>query len=147
EEYLPRTFATDSGQIVNGIVLERTKQHVLLKDATGKKIKLAAADIEEETKGKTLMPEGVTRVLTKGELLDLIRFVSELGKPGPYAIPTATTVQRWRKLRTIGDDLKAGIPNREVVRQRLLGVGPDAWEPVFSLVSGTLPLDELRKPG
>ena len=38
--------------------------------------------IDTETNGKSLMPEGITRFLTHGEQLDLIRFVSELGKPG-----------------------------------------------------------------
>jgi putative heme-binding domain-containing protein len=147
EEYLPRTFVTAAGLVVNGIVIEKTKQHVLLKDATGKKIKIAAADIEEESKGKTLMPEGVTRVLTKGELLDLIRFVADLGKPGPYAMPTATTVQRWRKLREPNAALKSGVPNREVVRDSLLAAPAEAWETAFSLVGGSLPLDEIRKPG
>jgi putative heme-binding domain-containing protein len=147
EEYLPRTFVTGSGLVVNGIVIEKSKQHVLLKDATGKKIKIAAADIEEEAKGKTLMPEGVTRILTKAELLDLIRFVSELGKPGQYAMPTATTLQRWRKLREPNAALKSGIPSGAVVRESLLGAPADAWETVYSLVNGALPLDELRKPG
>jgi putative heme-binding domain-containing protein len=145
EEYLPRTVITSSGLVVNGIVIEKTKQHTLLKDATGKKIKIAAADIEEETKGKTLMPEGVTRILTKGELLDLIRFVADLGKPGAYAMPTATTLQRWRKLKEPNDVLKSGIPNREAVREVLLSAAPEAWETVYSLVNGSLPLDELRK--
>lgn len=147
EEYLPRTVITSSGLVVNGIVIEKTKQHTLLKDATGKKIKIAAADIEEEAKGKTLMPEGVTRTLTKGELLDLIRFVADLGKPGPYAMPAATTLQRWRRLRDPNAVLKAGIPNREIVRDTLLAAGPDAWETVYSLVNGVVPLDEVRKPG
>ena len=39
EEYLPRTFVTSSGMVLNGIVSEKNKQHVILKDATGKKIK------------------------------------------------------------------------------------------------------------
>ena len=43
---------------------------------------LAAADIEEEAEGKSMMPTGLTKFLTKGELLYLIRFISELGRPG-----------------------------------------------------------------
>jgi putative heme-binding domain-containing protein len=147
EEYLPKTIITSNGLVINGIVVERSNQHVTLKDATGKRVKIAAAEIEEETKGKTLMPEGVTRVLTKGELLDLIRFVGDLGKPGPYAMPTTTTVQRWRKLKTLNAALKEGAPNREVVRESLLAAPADAWETVYALVNGSVPLDELRKPG
>jgi putative heme-binding domain-containing protein len=147
EEYLTKTIFTGSGLSLNGIVVERNKQHVTLKDATGKRIKIAATDIEEEAKGKTLMPEGVTRILTKAELLDLIRFVSELGKPGPYAMPTASTVQRWKKLRSLNTALKDGVPNREVVRDSLLAPLAASWEPVYSLVNGNLPLEEIAKRG
>lgn len=147
EEYLTKTVTTDAGKIVTGIVLEKTKQHILLKDATGKKIKLAATEIDEEFKGKSLMPEGVTRILTKAETLDLIRFVSELGKPGPYAMPTTVTLQRWRKLKAPNAALKQGVPSRDVLREALLGAPPEAWDNAFSLVSGTVPLDEFKKSG
>jgi putative heme-binding domain-containing protein len=147
EEYLTKVIETSSGRIVTGIPILRDKNQVVLKDATGKHIKIAVADIENESNGKSLMPEGITRFLTKGELLDLIRFVSELGKPGPYALRTAATIQRWRKLRDVPAALSEGIPNRELVRGAILGASPDAWDTVYAMVNGTLPLEELSKPG
>lgn len=146
EEYLTKIISTSAGKVVTGIVVERNKNQVVLKDATGKHVKIAAADIDEEANGKSLMPEGVTRFLTKGELLDLIRFVSELGKPGPFAPRTATTIQRWKRLREPAPALQTDIPNRETIRE-LLQVGPEAWESAYSLVNGKLPLDDLLKPG
>ncbi len=145
EEYLTKMIATTSGKIVTGIQVERNKNHVVLKDATGKLIKIAQADIESEANGKSLMPDGITRFLTKGEQLDLLRFVSELGKPGPFALSKATTIQRWKKLREVTPALSGGIPNREVIRDAILAASPEAWEPVYSMVSGKLPLDELHK--
>lgn len=147
EEYLTKTITTDAGKIITGIVLEKKKEHVILRDATGKKIKLAATEIDEEFKGKSLMPEGVTRILTKAETLDLIRFVSELGKPGPYAVPTNVTLQRWKKLKTPSAGLKAGVPTRDVLREALLSTPPEGWENAFTLVNGILPLDEFKKAG
>jgi putative heme-binding domain-containing protein len=146
EEYLTKTIVTAAGQVITGIVTEKTKQYTVLKDATGKKLKIAAADIEEETKGKTLMPEGITRILTQGELLDLIRFVSELGKPGPYAMPKDVTIKTWKRLRSPSDDLKKDVPTREGIREIYLQPA-DAFETVYSLVNGQLPLDDLRKVG
>src|SRR5207244_4133542 len=88
-----------------------------------------------------------TRFLTRAEQLDLIRFVSELGKPGPYRLRSAATIQRWKKLRDVGPALQGEVPNREIIRDSILGANPDAWEPVYSMVSGKLPLDELLRPG
>lgn len=147
EEYLTKTIATSRGTIVTGIVVERNKNQVVLKDATGKLQKVPTADIEEEANGKSLMPEGVTRILTHAELLDLIRFVSELGKPGPFAPPKTPTIQSWKRLRVVPDALRDGIPNRDVLRDTLLRDNPEAWEPAYSHVNGSLPLEDLRRGG
>lgn len=145
EEYLTKTIATARGTIVNGIVVERNKNQVVLKDATGKLLKVPTADIEEEANGKSLMPDGVTRILTLGEMLDLVRFVSELGKPGPFAPPKTPTIQTWKRLKEVPASLREGIPNRDLLRDTLLRDNPEAWEPAYSLVNGTLPLAEVRK--
>jgi putative heme-binding domain-containing protein len=147
EEYLTKVISTTAGQVVTGVVVERNKNQVVLKDATGKLVRLPASDIDEEANGKSLMPEGITRILTRGELLDLIRFVAELGKPGPYGVRPAGTVQRWKRLREVPTALREGVPNRDVLRDTLLRAGPEAWDPAYPQVNGVLPLEELRKPG
>ena len=145
EEYLTKNIVTTSGQVITGIVTEKTKQYLVLKDAAGKKTKIATADIEEETKGRTLMPDGVTRILAHGELLDLIRFVSELGKPGPYAMPKDVTVKTWKRLKDVPADLAASVPTRDAIRDGVHAKGPDAFETVYSHVNGSVPLDEFRR--
>jgi len=147
EEYLTRVVNTTRGQVFTGIVVERGKDQVVLKDATGKRVHIPISEIEEEANGKSLMPEGVTRILTHGELLDLVRFVSELGKPGPYALRNVPTIQRWKRLREVPPALREGIPNREVIRETVLRAGPEAWDTVYAQVNGKLPLEELVKPG
>jgi putative heme-binding domain-containing protein len=146
EEYLTKVITTGTGRVVTGIVVERNKNRVVLKDATGKLVRIPAAEVEEEANGKSLMPEGVTRILTRGELLDLVRFVSELGK-GRYAAPAVPTVRRWKRLKNVPRELRAGAPNRDVLRDTLLHSSPAAWEDVYAMVDGTLPLDELRRAG
>jgi putative heme-binding domain-containing protein len=145
EEYLTKVISTTAGQVYTGIVARRGKNEVVLKDATGKLIAIPTAEIDEEAKGKSLMPEGITRILTHAELLDLLRFVSELGKPGPFAIPAQATVQRWRRLREVPPSLAEGVPNRDVLRDTVLRAGPEAWDAVYSRVNGTLPLNEDHK--
>ncbi|MBI3408497.1 MAG: HEAT repeat domain-containing protein [Planctomycetes bacterium] len=146
EEYLAKVIATSSGTIVTGIVVERNKNVVVLKDATGKLVRIPTADIEEESKGKSLMPEGITRILTRGEVLDLIKFVSELGKPGPYALKSQGAVHHWKRLRQVPAVLASDVPNRDVLRDQLLRADPDAWDSVYALVNGRLPLEELHDP-
>ena len=134
EEYITKVIATNSGLVVTGIQVERNKNNVVLKDATGKIHKIALSDIDTEENGKSLMPEGITRFLTHGEQLDLIRFVSELGKPGPFQLRTATTVPRWKRLRDVPAPLLEGIPNREIVRDSLLHASPESWETIYATV-------------
>ena len=57
-----------------GIVAEANEKVVVLKDATGKLNRIATADIDLENPGKSLMPEGITRPLTRDELVDLAGF-------------------------------------------------------------------------
>jgi putative heme-binding domain-containing protein len=147
EEYLTKVIATASGQVVTGIVVERSKNQVVLKDATGKLVRIPTADIDDETPGKSLMPEGVTRILTRAELLDLIRFVSELGKPGPFLARDPAVVHRWKRLRDVPPVLAEGVPNLEVIRDSVLRTGPEAWDTAYTLVNGNLPLGELLRPG
>jgi putative heme-binding domain-containing protein len=147
EEYLTKVISTTRGQVITGIVVDRNRNRVVLKDATGKLVTIPKAEIDEEASGKSLMPEGITRILTHAELLDLIRFVSELGKPGPYALRNVPTIQRWKRLREVPQALRDGIPNREVIRESVLRTGPEAWDPVYALVNGKLPLEELARAG
>ena len=54
-----------------------------------------------------LVPSAAAR-----EPIDLVRFVSELGKPGsPYISRPAGTVGRWKNLRDVPPQLTSGIPN------------------------------------
>ena len=144
EQYVTKVFELSSGKVLTGVVIDRDEVRVNLRDVTGETIAIPTADIEDEIEGKSLMPQGLTKFLTHDELVDLARFVSELGKPGAYGINKALTVQRWRMLAAPPKELTQDVPHLEHVRQFLVGSEPKAWTPVYSQVSGTLPLAELR---
>jgi hypothetical protein len=120
---------------------------VRLKEATGKTIDIATADIEEEVEGQSLMPKGLARFLTHDELVDLVAFISQLGKPGPYAVRTAPVIQRWRlfgdmqSIKTLGEKPEEA-PFMAQFEGKILG--SDKWQPVYARSGGDLPLDELR---
>lgn len=146
EQYVTRTITTTEGQIFTGIVVSRDPHKITLRDATGKMISIAAADIDEEQEGKSLMPEGLTKFLTRQELLDLCRFLSELGRPGPYAVPTADTIQRWKVLRPAEPSLTARIPTDEDFARNILTAPLESWETIYAMVNGQVPLNELHQP-
>jgi putative heme-binding domain-containing protein len=147
EQYTTRVITTTAEQIFTGVVVTRDNQRVVLRDATGKTITIPLTDIETEREGKSLMPEGLTKFLTRQELLDLSRFLGELGKAGPYAIQNARTIQRWRILRPNDPLLVKEIPTDETFTRLVLGAKPDSWDKAYGTVAGLLPLNELRQSG
>jgi len=148
EQYVTRVFELDSGKVLSGVVLDRDETRVRIRDAQGKTVVIPTAEIEEESEGASMMPMGLTKFLTRDELLDLIRFVSELGKAGPFAVQTAPRLQRWQLLSNPPAELVTEVPHLEHIRQLVLGSNPDAWSGVYARVGGSYPLSDLRKqPG
>lgn len=146
EQYITKVFALNTGVVHSGVVIDRDETRVRIRDAQGKTIVIPTADIDEEVEGKSMMPQGLTKFMTRDEVLDLAKFVSELGKPGPLEIRKTPTIQRWRLLQKPPQELTAEVPHLEHIRQFVLGSQPDDWLPVYGKVAGALPLEELR-PG
>ncbi len=144
EQYVTRIFALSTGKVLTGVVIDRDDVRVNMRDANGNIVKIPTADIEEEIAGKSLMPQGLTKFLTRDELLDLTKFISELGKPGTYAVQQAKTIQRWRVLRKPPPELITEVPHLEHIRQMVLASQAADWDSAYGRVTGVLPLDELR---
>lgn len=146
EQYVTKVFVLENGNVLTGVVIDRDDTRVRIRDVQGKTIVIPTADIEEEAEGKSLMPQGLTKFMTRSEVLDLAKFISELGKPGEYGIRKTPTIQRWRVLKKPAKELTAEVPHLEHIRQFVLGSQPDEWGPAYGKVAGALPLEELR-PG
>jgi hypothetical protein len=86
------------------------------------------------------MPDGLVDPLTRAELVDLVRFLSELGKAGPYAASKARLARTWQVLeatpeaRAILESTPEGAVSADPVLR---------WRPAYSQVSGLLPLEDL----
>jgi putative heme-binding domain-containing protein len=143
EQYVTKVILTADGEVVTGIVIDRNDERVRLKDASGKVITVAIGDIESEKDGPSLMPQGLTKFLTHDEFLDLTRFITELGRPGPYAIRPTPTIQRWRLLKSLAPDVSGEVPNVEHFRQHVLEQPADVWVPLYGTARGTLPLTDV----
>ncbi len=147
EAYLTKILLTVQGKQFQGIVLDSNEQVVTIKDANGVVHKVPADDIDEEFEGKSLMPSGLANLMTRSELVDLVAFLSHLGKPGEYGIRSAETIQRWRVLKKPQPGLVKSVPSPAHLRLQVLEKGEDAWDPVYAQVNGELPLDELAPYG
>jgi putative heme-binding domain-containing protein len=142
EVYQTRIFATIDGELLQGIVLKRGGGAVEIKEASGAIRKLPEADIDMEREGNSLMPKGLVKFMTRQDLVDLARFLSELGKPGEFALPTTASVVRWRVLKRSPEVLQSAVPDNAVFERELINVADEAWIAAYSRASGELPLEE-----
>ncbi|MEQ8791576.1 MAG: HEAT repeat domain-containing protein [Pirellulaceae bacterium] len=142
ENFHSLQVVTDDGKIVSGIPVRETKTELVLRDAEGKLITIAIDSIELRKEGRSLMPDGAADQLTRGELVDLVRFLSELGKVGEFAVSNRQLVRSWQAM------LYTQEGNRRLNRTSFDTAATDdpdlSWTPVYSRVGGDLPLDELN---
>ena len=144
ELYVTKVFLLDTGKILTGVVVDRDDNRVLVRDSQSKTVTIATADIEDEAEGKSLMPQGLTKFLTRDEVLDLARFIYELGKPGPFEARKTPSINLWRIMTAPPDELTKEVPHLEHIRQLVLNSAADQWISAYSKFSGALPLNELR---
>ena len=134
---------TTLGQVFQGIVADKDDQRVVLKEATAAPRVVPVATIEDQKPGGSLMPKGLVNLMTRAEFVDLVRFLSELGKPGPYAIPGTPTIQRWKVLQSVPEVLARSLPDPDRFRDHILRAEPNRWKTAYAKLAGSLPLDEL----
>jgi putative heme-binding domain-containing protein len=134
EEYETLVILTADGQIIQGIVKDRAEDRLVLKEATGELRTLPTSEIEDSRPGGSLMPKGLPNLMTRDEFVDLVRFLSELGKPGPYGLKSAPTLQRWRAWRDAASQPEGTSPPPPE---------SDAWVPAYAKYAGGLPLGPL----
>jgi putative heme-binding domain-containing protein len=122
EGYHSTAVITKGDQIHQGFRVGDDKQELTLRDpGTDAVIRIPASEVRARKEIGSVMPEGLTAGLTRAELRDLVRCLTELGRPGPWRAPSEPYVRRWLTAREAH--------------------GP--WTPVYATVSGHVPLDEL----
>lgn len=146
EHYVTQIVVTSEGVVVTGIVADETERRLVLRTAEGVDRRVAKADIEERQKGSSLMPKGLVKFMTRQEFVDLVRFLTELGKPGtPYALRSAPTIQRWRVLAEPPPEFLDTLPDEATFRRVIPAADQQVWQPFYARVDGTLPVEELTR--
>jgi putative heme-binding domain-containing protein len=141
ENYHSTVVATTKGQIITGIKVRETASEVVLRDAEDREVSIPTDQIDERSVGGSLMPEGLADSLTRSELVDLVRFLSELGKVGPYSVSKARLARRWQALAPTPEAYN------QMSRVGLIAIARDnpalTWAPAYSTVAGVLPTGDL----
>jgi len=132
---------TDSGKVLSGIKQRQSDKALIIRDADDKEVEIPLNTIEEQSNGSSLMPAGLTEKLTRPELIDLVRFLSELGKPGPFAVSTTPVARRWEVLQPTKEAYTRLARTSDA---QLMADDTDLlWTPAYTTVSGRLPIAEL----
>jgi putative heme-binding domain-containing protein len=141
ENYHSTVVATTNGKIITGIKVRETANELVLRDAEDREVSIPTDQIDERSVGGSLMPEGLADSLTRAELVDLVRFLSELGKVGPYSVSKARLARRWQALTPTPEAYN------ELSRVGLVAIARDnpalTWAPAYSTVAGVLPPGDL----
>jgi putative heme-binding domain-containing protein len=141
EGYHALEVNTLSGKVVSGIKLRETKTELVLRNAEDKEVSIPADDIDTKKQTRSLMPDGLTDTLTRQEFVDLVRFLSELGKVGPYAPNPARLVRRWQYLDPT--PAATNLFRRSRVTAAVENPAQFPWQPVYAKVGGDLPVGEI----
>jgi putative heme-binding domain-containing protein len=128
ENYHSLTVVAD-GVITSGVKVRETDTELVLRDVEDREIAIPLDAIEAKKEGGSIMPVGLADDLTRQELVDLVRFLSELGKVGPYAVGKTPVARRWEAL--VGEE--SFDPNSAAGN----------WTSVYSTVAGDLPVEAI----
>ncbi|MBI2426099.1 MAG: HEAT repeat domain-containing protein [Candidatus Hydrogenedentes bacterium] len=132
---------TNDLETYSGIKIGETDRDLLLRSATEPEIRIPIENIESETDGGSLMPTGLTETLLDNEFIDLVAFLSELGRTQAFSAGTERHVRTWRVLSNTDaavDYLYEARPEAALKAHDTL-----TWVPAYSHVGGAIPLDEV----
>ncbi|MFC1758383.1 hypothetical protein ACFL2H_06395, partial [Planctomycetota bacterium] len=124
----------------SGIKLRETDEDLLLRNAEDQTFNIPLDSIDERTDGGSLMPTGLVDTLTRVELTNLVRYLSELGKLGEYALPREKFVRSWETFsipklhRGKLEPFEIDVP---------LFKDSQSWTRKYSAINGGLPTADL----
>lgn len=131
------------GSVLSGGLVQDGGEEVIIRDPANQLQKVPKAQIaSRQMSPASMMPPGLTASLREDEFVDLVRFLSELGREGDYKIKPNRYVRTWRVMGL--------MPPETVDHVRHVGLHAlheketaYPWQMLFSKVGGDLPLDEL----
>jgi len=142
EGYHSVNVETKDGQSLTGTLARETQDELVLRNAAGAEVSVAKNSIESRQTGTlSLMPGGLLDNLAEQEKLDLIAFLSRLGKPGEFDASKGGVARRWRVYTFTHTDQQHG-KGGDIWEKPLTD---KMWQPALSLVSGKLTKAALQE--
>jgi putative heme-binding domain-containing protein len=127
---------TRAGEELAGIPVRENERELVLRTAADQEVTVAKSQIVHRKVGASLMPSGLTDSLSLQQQLDLFRFLSELGKPGPFDASSGSVARYWKVAASEGDP---SLPTSGLTGER--------WHAISSLVDGRLLRDDFESRG
>jgi putative heme-binding domain-containing protein len=113
---------TKDGEAEAGIPVRENDRELVIRTAADQEVSIPRSQIISRKPAGSLMPSGLTDNLTHQEQLDLFRFLSELGKPGPFDASRGDVARLWK----------------------VAPEGAGNWRKAISLVDGRLLREDLQ---
>ena len=139
EGYHAVVLETQDGQELSGVLMREDNERLVIRDVSNREVALAKNSVKNRTMGGSLMPSGLIDNLSSQERIDLFRFLSELGKPGPYDASKGSVARSWRVLPAFHTSEQFGLD--KIVGGDLNG---GDWQTVNSLVDGRLLREDIQ---
>ena len=143
ENYQTLVVATLDGKVTTGIKIRETKEQLTLRDIHDQLVQIPRKQIDEMTNGSSMMPAGLTEKITNAELIDLVSFLSHLGRDSRYQISRTPFVRRWRMMKATPE--ASYRLRRTRYGQATTDDAAFVWEPIYSTVGSSLPLSDLQE--
>ncbi len=132
EGYHAVSIETKDGEEFAGVLVRESAEQIMLRDATGKELAVAKNNVANRRVGTlSLMPAGLIDGLANEDRIHLFRFLSELGKPGPYDATKGNVARTWR--------IRPGVHTTEQFGEDKFIATPlsdAAWTVLYSKVDG-----------
>ena len=141
ENYNTTVVATVDGLVIAGVQIQKSEKSLTLRTAENKVVEVAIDQIEEQTQGVSLMPEGLVDALTDDEIASLVRFLSELGRTPEYTLSKNRIVRSWQVVMPTADAYTQ--LNRTSFSQVAANNPAFSWSPRYTTVVGSLPIDAV----
>lgn len=144
EGYHMTSVIEKNGNVHGGGLVSESDSEVVLRDFAGEMIRIPRSDIKEiKINDNSLMPAGLTASLREDQFVDLVRFLSELGKEGDFKVSAKPLIRDWVVMqphpRTVD---QMGHYGPAAFAERFEGY---QWTPYSGKVNGALLPAELPK--
>ncbi len=109
EGYHGVVVETKDGQTFSGTVVRESTSELVLRGTANQEIAVAKSNLESRNQATaSLMPAGLLDSLTETEQLDLVAFLSQLGKPGEFDASKGGVARKWRLANVLHTDQQNG---------------------------------------